>query len=120
MNEYINILIIEDDKLYCEMLICVLKRFIPEIDYVENLNQAYDKLKKKKYQFILLDIRLPDGNGLEHYQSLKAIYLESDIILMSSMDYQINEDFWEKDDLRTLLNLMDIKLNLRKIKKLVR
>lgn len=81
-----KILIIEDEV---ELLI-VLSNFLTRETYVcelaENFHKADDKLAIYEYDIILLDITLPDGNGLELLNNIKKHQKKAGIIIISAKD----------------------------------
>jgi DNA-binding response OmpR family regulator len=79
-----KILIIEDEKelaksiakyLYTELYIC---------EFAENFAQAMDKISNYDYDCIVLDIMLPDGNGMEILAQLKTANKEEGVIIISA------------------------------------
>lgn len=88
-----KILIIEDEH---ELLIAlnnflVKENFICEL--VGNLRDADEKLFVNEYDIILLDITLPDGNGLNLLSKIKKYQKRAGIIIISarnSLDDKIN------------------------------
>lgn len=79
-----KILIIEDE---IELLITISNYLVKE-DYIcelaENFQKAREKLTIYEYDIILLDITLPDGNGLELMKTIKKFQLKSGVIIISA------------------------------------
>jgi DNA-binding response OmpR family regulator len=77
-------LIIEDEV---ELLIAI-SNFLTKETYIcelaENYAKADDKLAIYEYDIILLDITLPDGNGLELLKSIKKHQKKAGIIIISA------------------------------------
>lgn len=88
-----KILIIEDE---IELLIAISNFLIKEnyiCELAENFRKADEKLSIYEYDLILLDITLPDGNGLELLRTIKKHQIKSGIIIISaknSTDDKIN------------------------------
>ena len=81
------ILIVEDDADLGFLLQEVLKREGHRVDIVETGAAALARLQRGTYDLILLDLRLPDGDGLErlpHYQELAP---DVPIILMTGFGW---------------------------------
>jgi len=79
-----KILIIEDEV---ELLIMIgnyltKERFICEL--AENFKKAEEKISVYEYDFILLDITLPDGNGLNLLKTIKKYQKQAGIIIISA------------------------------------
>ncbi len=81
-----KILIIEDEP---EMM-GLIKQFLEDENYVVeeacNFKSAIDKIVSFNYDCILLDIMLPDGNGLELLQELKNLEKADNVIIISAKD----------------------------------
>ena len=82
MNQNFNnkeILLVEDEPSIAEAIEFVLDQEGFEVNYVCLISEAREVLKSKKIDFIILDIGLPDGNGLEF---CKEIRTESDVPIL--------------------------------------
>ena len=88
-----KILIIEDE---IELLIAICNYLTKEnyiCELAENFSKAHFKLSINEYDIILLDITLPDGNGLELLTTIKKHNTKSGVIILSarnSIDDKIN------------------------------
>lgn len=81
-----KILIVEDEP---QMLQNMCKNLETEGFLVEsavNYAQALDRIGIYKYDCVLLDINLPDGNGLELLKIIKMKGLEDGVIIVSAKD----------------------------------
>jgi len=79
-----KILIIEDEV---ELLIAMSNFLIKEsyiCELAETFSKAEEKLSIYEYDMILLDISLPDGNGLELLKIIKKRHLKSGVIIISA------------------------------------
>jgi len=81
-----KILVIEDEP---EMM-GLIKKFLEDENYVVevacNFTSGLDKIVSFDYDCILLDIMLPDGNGLELLQELKNLDKADSVIIISAKD----------------------------------
>ncbi len=81
-----KILVIEDEP---EMK-GLIKQFLEDENYVvevaDNYYSGMDKIVSYDYDCILLDIMLPDGNGLELLQELKNLDKADSVIIISAKD----------------------------------
>ena len=79
-----KILIIEDEV---ELLIAI-SNFLTRENYIcelaDNFEKAEDKIASYEYDIILLDITLPDGNGLELLNTIKKRQKLAVIIIISA------------------------------------
>jgi len=79
-----KILIIEDE---IELLVAISNYLIKEnyiCELAENFSKANEKLSIYEYDVILLDITLPDGNGLELLKTVKKCQIKSGVIIISA------------------------------------
>lgn len=85
-----HILIIEDDRGLREGIELALRREDLSFTLCGNLAEAEEARKNQKYQLLLLDINLPDGNG---YDYLKKIRKEASlpVIIITANDLEMDE-----------------------------
>ena len=67
-----TILCIEDDRFIGEMYVRSLKKAGYEVDWTVDGNDGLVAARNKKYDFILLDIMLPEKRGTEILEALKG------------------------------------------------
>lgn len=93
-SPHIKILMCEDDPDIAMLLSRILEEKGFEIDVCHKAADAMKKLKKKDYDIFALDVNLPDKNGLDLLEDLKADKKTKDIpvIIISgvSKDNKIN------------------------------
>lgn len=81
-----KILVIEDEK----ELRAIMKESLEKERYVvevaENFKRAIEKLIGYDYDCILLDIMLPDGNGIDVLREIKRMGKEDAVIIISAKD----------------------------------
>jgi len=71
-KEPTTILCIEDDRFIGEMYVRALKQANYEVDWVLSGNDGLAAAKSKSYDFILLDIMLPEKQGTEVISELRG------------------------------------------------
>ena len=81
-----KILIIEDDSSLREIMVRTLKSTEYVVEVASNYKEAEDKIAGYSYDCILLDIMLPDGNGLVLLEHIKALKKSDRIIIISARD----------------------------------
>lgn len=79
-----SILIVDDDEVMRETLSDVLKRGEYEVYSVGFGGEALSVIKKNIIDLILLDMRLPDGDGLELLKKVKEFDTEILVIIMTA------------------------------------
>ena len=79
-----KLLIVEDDRSLCLSITDYLKMegHVCEIAY--NLHEAVNKVADNTYDCVILDIGLPDGNGLDVIRDMKANKLAGGILIISA------------------------------------
>jgi two-component system response regulator HydG len=81
-----NILLVEDDTTFSQILEGFLKKHGHEVDAVYNVKNGIRALEKKEYDLLLLDYRLTDGNGLEVLNATKGRGMHIPAIIMTSFN----------------------------------
>ncbi len=78
-----NILIIDDDKMLCEMLCLNIKYMRHEACFALNLKEGFEKLRSAVFDVVFLDVRLPDGNGLDAIPEIHEMPFKPEIIIIT-------------------------------------
>ena len=79
-----KLLIIEDDRSLCTAISDYLKMEGHICEVAQNYRQAINKSADNTYDCIILDIGLPDGNGLDIIRELKANKSTDGILILSA------------------------------------
>lgn len=72
MGNYLNILLIEDDLILAEQLIEFLNAAGNTVDYAESGKEGLRLAQLHDYDVVILDLTLPDQDGLEVCRKLKS------------------------------------------------
>ena len=113
MNEKIDIIIADDHKLFRKGIAALLSdfEFIGEINEAENgihLLRLLNEMDNAP-DIILLDIRMPEMDGIEAQKRIRSLYPEIKIIILSMEDDDqivLHDDRpkeWSRGDRTTLL-----------------
>ena len=78
-----NILIIDDDPYLCLALEKTINKAGHDIDSADTLAGGRLKVLVNSYDIIFLDVKLPDGNGLEMIPQLRYSQTEPEIIVLT-------------------------------------
>lgn len=79
-----RILVVDDEKLIRWSLQNKLSSWGYTAETAENAAEAYSCLKKKQPDLVLLDIKLPDGNGMEILEKIRSIYDDTAVIMITA------------------------------------
>lgn len=81
-----KILVIEDEPSLRELIQRSLLKERYVVETADSYFEALDKIELYEYDCVLLDIMLPDGNGLKLLQRLKAMRKKESVIIISARD----------------------------------
>jgi len=81
-----KILIIEDEKGLREVIQQSLEKEKFIVETAASFNDGLDKLGCYEYDCVVVDIMLPDGNGLDLISEIKALHKKEAIIIISAKD----------------------------------
>ncbi len=85
-----RVLLIEDDKSLGRAVRDHLVNQNNAVDWAETLEDADAAVSTTRYDFILLDLRLPDGSGLDFLKNIRTKNLTSPVVILTAHD-QISE-----------------------------
>jgi DNA-binding NtrC family response regulator len=80
-----SILFVDDDPDLREIVTDQLSASGYEVDSAEDGEVAIDKLQQKKYEVVLLDITMPNKNGMDVLQFAKDNSLGCKVIMLTGM-----------------------------------
>ncbi len=82
MDKY-KVLIIDDE----EEILCTLKKLLEkeayEVETTRSAINAFEKVKSEKYHIVLIDIGMPEMNGIELLKEIKKYDTLTQIIMMT-------------------------------------
>ncbi len=89
-----DILLVEDDIPNAQLIKTYLERLGYKITWVKSASQMWDVLEKQSYSIFLIDIILPDANGLKLLEQLRKNqqYSETFIIAQTAMAMKGDRD----------------------------
>jgi two-component system NtrC family response regulator len=80
-----DILIIDDDPMICRMLSAKIKRLDHQVQYTHTLAEGEQMALDHAFDVIVLDVRLPDGNGIDALPKFKTIPNQPEIIIITGL-----------------------------------
>ena len=73
MEKKKTIIIIDDDKFILNVFSRILQKQGYNVDVVETGQETLEKMNEKKYDLALIDVNLPDINGIDLVSKLNSI-----------------------------------------------
>lgn len=86
MIESARMLLVEDDPALAREVVRLLRREQHDIDHVASLGEAFEAIIQRGYRLILLDRRLPDGDGLSLIAAARSRPTSPAIIVLTARD----------------------------------
>ena len=91
-----RILVIDDDADVCDVLRDYLEQQGYTVQAATSIDGASAYLRRTPPDLILLDVLMPDANGLDLLTQLKASHSDSHIVIITGLnDYRIADLFYE-------------------------
>ncbi|EGY24421.1 response regulator [Desulfovibrio sp. A2] len=79
-----NVLILDDDELFCEMLRSAMEMEGHASSAAHSLAEGARLLERDTFDAVFLDVRLPDGNGLDMLPRLRRMASPPEIIIVTA------------------------------------
>ncbi len=122
-----RVLILEDEVSLREILRLILDDFNYQVEEAGTLEEAREKLKEGEFDLVLVDLRLPDGSGMEVVREIKEKTPETEVIIITAFAstetvkeafelgvYDYVEKPFNLDDLKLLIRNVSEKISLKK------
>ena len=81
-----KLLLVEDEPALRAVLLDSLRPGGYVVEVAADFTQAYEKIKLYRYDCVLLDLTLPDGNGLDLVRALKADGSPAGVLIFTARD----------------------------------
>jgi len=81
-----KILIVEDDYSLRDIMVRSLEKERYVVESAEDYHEALLKINDYDYDCVVLDVMLPDGNGLSLLEELKKMHKKESVIIVSAKD----------------------------------
>jgi len=120
-------LILEDERSLQEILKILLEEFSFNVTSAYTLEEARNCLRNKQFDIALIDLRLPDGNGMEIVEEIKTNSPETEVVIITAFAsaetikkafelgvYDYIEKPFKLEDLRIIIRNIKDKLELKK------
>ncbi|QJB55051.1 sigma-54 dependent transcriptional regulator [Pseudodesulfovibrio sp. zrk46] len=78
-----QVLIIDDDFEICETMESLITRLTHQCDAAHSLDEGLQKIRVNSYDVVFLDVRLPDGNGLDILPEIMGLSMPPEVIILT-------------------------------------
>ncbi|HZR22379.1 MAG TPA: circadian clock KaiB family protein [Vicinamibacterales bacterium] len=99
-----RILVVDDDRAFGGFMLASLSSRGHDVEWAGCILDALGNLYSERYDLVIIDLRLPDGNGLE----LLRQATEEGLLTQSAAIILTGHDFDEPDDIRVFHKPLDI------------
>ncbi len=86
-----KVYLLEDDESICELVKCTLDMNSIDCEYFLTAREFYAALDTATPDVVILDIMLPDGDGLEVLKRVKARYAGVSVIMLSALSKETDK-----------------------------
>ncbi len=86
-NNRIHVLVVDDDLIFGKNFVTILKDKGYSVELAGIGNKAIDMLNTEHFDIVLLDIKLPDINGIEVFKKIKEAKGKTGVIVMSAYPF---------------------------------
>ncbi len=80
-----NVLIIDDDKMVCKVMERMIKNIGCKVKYTHTIEDGMERVQSQDFDIVLLDVRLPDGNGLDVLPKIRERSNPPEVIIITGM-----------------------------------
>jgi DNA-binding response OmpR family regulator len=90
-----RLLIVEDSKMSNNLIKNKLSKYFKKIDQAFSLSEAEKFLNENQYDLIILDLHLPDGEGIELVEAVHSFVDTRIVVLTSETDISLREELFK-------------------------
>jgi two-component system response regulator HydG len=92
-NRTIDVLVVDDEQGYRDLFTYMLEPMGIRVTCVTNGLEALEKVKEKIFDLIIMDVHMPQLNGIETLKRIKAMLPEQKVVIFSSSsDPEFNKE----------------------------
>lgn len=117
-----HVLVVDDEEEICLLLSGMLKKLGLYVACANDINGAEEVLHREKFNTVFVDLKLPDGTGIDLFGTIKEQNKDVKIIVISAFDSEKEKSLKEgadhfiskpftKQDVLEALQILDINVN---------
>jgi len=91
-SKRLRILLAEDEYIYQRVIEKYIHDFDMQLTIVEDGEECLEKIERQEYDIILMDIVMPNLNGLETTQAIRKKGIDTPIIAVTSNTWKEDEE----------------------------
>jgi len=84
MNPKMNIMIVDDEKVVRESFLHWFEKIGHNVDAVASGPEALEKLAQAAFDLMFVDIKMPDMDGIELLERVKADFSDTDVVIITA------------------------------------
>lgn len=78
-----NVLIIDDDRVFCDVLTRAINRLGHHTSFSLTLKEGLEMAFSQEFDAIMLDVQLPDGNGIKAIKQIRKMSSPPEVIIIT-------------------------------------
>jgi DNA-binding response OmpR family regulator len=86
MTKTVSVLIVDDEDILRNLLKSELEQYHYQVDTAESGETGMEKVMEKRFDLIILDIRMPGMDGLEVLKKIREQDLADKVIMLTGVD----------------------------------
>ncbi len=79
-----RVLLVDDNRTLCKTMSYILERKGYEVQIAGDGDAAIERVREQAFDLILMDIKMPDLNGVETYRRIKDIRPDVTVLMMTA------------------------------------
>lgn len=89
-----NILVVDDDRAFGGLMVTALESRGHDVDWAGSVQDGLASLYARRYELVILDLRLPDGSGLQFLRDAtdEGLLAQSAAIILTGQDFDAPSD----------------------------
>jgi PAS domain S-box-containing protein len=115
-----NLLVVEDSELLNKIICSTLEKLNYQVSKAFTLKEATQKLEENTFDFIILDLNLPDSFGEDLLIEIKSLSKAKIIVLTSEVDKQIRETLFQMGIIDYLIKDENFKNSIKSIDDIIK